>query len=98
MKTLDEIKEILNSHKDELRERYKVREIGIFGSFVRGEQSEVSDVDILVEFERPIGLKFFELADYMEEILGVKVDLLTEKAVKQKPHLWESVKEDLIYV
>jgi len=98
MKTVEEIKKILVDQKEVLRNRYGVKEIWIFGSYIRGEQSEVSDIDILVEFEKPIGLKFFELADYLEAILGVKVDLLTVKAAKQKPLLWESIKEDLLYV
>lgn len=58
----------------------------------------MSDIDILVEIERPIGLRFFELWDDLEAILGVKIDLLTVKAVKQKPLLWKSIKEDLVYV
>lgn len=98
MKTLEEIKNILREQKNELKERYGVKKIGIFGSFARGEQKEISDVDILVEFERPIGLRFFELADHIEEILGIKVDLLTPNALKQKPLLWQSAAEDLIYV
>ncbi|MEN4007420.1 MAG: nucleotidyltransferase family protein [Methanobacteriaceae archaeon] len=98
MKTLEEIKNILREQKNGLKERYGVKEIGIFGSFARGEQKKISDVDILVEFERPIGLKFFELADYIEEILGIKIDLLTPNALKQKPLLWQSAAEDLIYV
>ena len=71
---------------------------GIFGSYSRGEQEESSDVDILVELEKPIGFKFFELWDELEELLGVKVDLLTVNAVKQKKLLWESLKEDLVDV
>lgn len=98
MKSLEEIKEILQKHKDEIRERYKVEIIGIFGSYARGEQKETSDVDILVEPVEPVGLKFFELWDYIEDILGIKVDLLTLYSLQQKSLLWESVKEDLIYV
>lgn len=97
MKTLHEIKKILAEHKEEIRKKYGVIILGIFGSYARDEQSKRSDIDILVEIERPIGLKFFELWDNIEAILGVKVDLLTVKAVKQKPLLWESIKEDLIY-
>jgi len=98
MKTLEEIKKELVKHKEEIRKKYGVRILGIFGSYARGEQKEVSDIDILVEIERPIGLRFFELWDDLEAILGVKIDLLTVKAVKQKPLLWESIKEDLVYV
>jgi len=98
MKTLEEIKDELTKHKEEIRKKYGVRILGIFGSYARGEQKKVSDIDILVEIERPIGLKFFELWDDLEAILGVKIDLLTVKAVKQKPLLWESIKKDLVYV
>ena len=98
MKTLEEIKKELVKHKEEIRKKYGVRILGIFGSYARGEQKEVSDIDILVEIERPIGLRFFELWDDLEAILGVKIDLLTVKAVKQKPLLWKSIKEDLVYV
>jgi len=98
MRNLKDIKRILKKHQEELREKYGVKTIGIFGSFARNEQKEISDVDILVEFEKPIGLKFIELANYLEEILKVKVDLFTKDALKQKPLLWESVKEDAVYV
>lgn len=69
-----------------------------FGSYARDEQTPISDVDILVELEKPIGFKFFELWDELEKLLDVKIDLLTIKAVKQKPLLWNSIKEDLVYV
>jgi len=98
MKTFDEIKETLGKHKSELNEKYGVIKVGVFGSFARAEQREDSDIDILVEFERPIGLKFVNLAYYLEEILCKKVEIVTLPALKQKPRLWESVKEDLIYV
>jgi len=98
MKTFEEIKEILGKHKSELRKRYGVKKIAIFGSFARGEQKELSDVDVMVEFEKLIGLGFSGLADYLEEELGMEVDLYTPNALKQKPMLWQSAKEDLIYV
>ena len=96
MKTLDEIKNILAQHKEELADRYKVKEIGIFGSYVRGEQNKRSDLDILVEFKEPIGLDFIELAEFLESILEVKVDLVSKGAVKL--NRWKYIKEDLIYV
>ena len=98
MKTLEEIKMMLSENKEELRKRYGVKILGVFGSYARSEQDKTSDVDILVEIEKPIGFKFFELWDMLEGILGVKVDLLTLKSVKQKHLLWESIEEDLIYV
>ena len=98
MKTIEEIKRIIKRHKTEIREKYGVIIVGIFGSYTRGEQRETSDVDIIVELERPIGLKFYELWDYLENILGIKVDVLTFSALKQKSLLWENIKENIVYV
>jgi uncharacterized protein len=91
-------KRIIKRHKAEIREKYGVIIVGIFGSYTRGEQRETSDIDIIVELERPIGLKFYELWDYLENILGIKVDVLTLSALKQKTLLWENVKEDIVYI
>jgi predicted nucleotidyltransferase len=96
MKTLEEIKRILLEHKEEIRQKYGIIILGVFGSYARGEQKETSDVDIIVELERPIGLRFFELCDYLENILGTKVDVLTLSSLKQKTLLWENVKEDIV--
>jgi predicted nucleotidyltransferase len=96
MKNLEELKKIINEHKKELEEKYKVKSIAIFGSYVRNEQNAESDVDILVEFKEPVGLLFIHLADYLEEILGIKVDLLTPEAIK--PNRKKYIVEKLIYV
>jgi predicted nucleotidyltransferase len=83
MKNLNDIMKTLAAHKEELQQRYKVKEIGIFGSVVRGEQKGTSDVDILVEFENPIGFfTFLELEEYLSTLLGLKVDLVSKKALK----------------
>ena len=96
MKTLKEIKKLLDNHKQELKDKYHIKNIGLFGSIVRGDATAKSDVDILVEFEKPIGLDFVMLADELEEIIGVKVDLVTPNAIK--PRMLEYIKQDLIYV
>ncbi|MEM1990998.1 MAG: nucleotidyltransferase family protein, partial [Candidatus Bathyarchaeia archaeon] len=81
MRSLEEIKRILAMYKGELRNRFKVKEIGIFGSFVRGEQGKRSDIDILVDFEEPPSLfEFMDLEDYLSKLLGLKVDLVTREA------------------
>nr|WP_290902065.1 nucleotidyltransferase family protein [Ferroglobus sp.] len=98
MKTLEEIKRILAEHKEELRKLFGVKEIGIFGSYVRNEQTELSDVDILVDFEREIGWEIVDLRDYLEKLLNVKVDLVSKKGIVRKPLLWKHVKEEIIYV
>ncbi len=85
MKTLEEIKEILKKQKPLLEEEYGVSEIGIFGSYVRGEQRKKSDLDILVEFDKPISLlKFVGLEIYLSEVLGMKVDLVMKGSLKPR--------------
>lgn len=77
MKTFENIKKILEQQKEFLKNKYKIKEIGIFGSFVRGDATEDSDVDILVEFEEvPSFFKFIEIENYLSNILGIKVDLV----------------------
>jgi predicted nucleotidyltransferase len=98
MKTLEEVRNLLRRHKQRIEEEFGVVVVGVFGSYAREEQSSLSDLDILVELKKPIGFKFFELWDKLEEITGVKVDLLTVEATKQKPLLWKSIKEDLVRV
>jgi len=98
MKTLDEIKAILLEHKQELHERFLVRQVGIFGSRARREDTPISDVDILVELEQPVGWEIVDLHLYLEQLLGMKVDLVTQGAVVRKPRLWQAIQQDLIYV
>jgi len=85
MKSLEEIKRILQQHKEELKAKYKVEEIGVFGSYVRGQQKKRSDIDILVEFEVVPGLlKFIELEDYLSKLLGIKVDLVRKSSIRKE--------------
>ena len=98
MKTLDEVKAILKSAEKELKEKYHVKNIAIFGSYVRGDQTPSSDIDILVEFVKGkktfnnyINLKFF-----LEELLNAKVDLVVKDSIK--PRYKEYIKKDLTYV
>jgi predicted nucleotidyltransferase len=95
--SLDEIKEVLDKHKEELKRRYGVKEIGIFGSFARGEEKDDSDVDILVEFDGPIGFfKFLELEEFLSNLIGRKVDLVSKKALK--PHIGKHILEEVVTV
>lgn len=96
MKNLSEIKKLLNKYKEELKTKYHIKSIGLFGSVVRGDATEFSDIDILVEFEKPIGLDFVILGDELEEILGVRVDLVTLNSIK--PRMLEYIRQDLVYV
>jgi len=92
--TRAEIRETLKRFGPVLREKFKVKEIGVFGSYGRGEESEESDVDILVEFYEPMGWEFFDVKEFLEEILGKEVDLLTVRALK--PQLGDRILKEVI--
>ena len=97
MRRLEEIQDILRQKKQILRERFKVKEIGIFGSFVRGEEKDTSDLDILMELEKPVGLiKFVGLQNYLSDELGDKVDLVTKSALK--PRIKNEILSEVVYI
>lgn len=94
---LERIISILKEHKAELKEKYGVKEIGIFGSYVRGEYKEKSDLDILVEFEEgaKIGLlKFVNLENCLSDLIGFKVDLVEKSALK--PRIGKNILREVI--
>lgn len=94
---LDQIKKLIAQHLNLLKDKYSVKNLGVFGSVARGESTESSDIDLLVEFSQPIGLfKFVELEDYLGEILGKKVDLVTKKALKNA--IKNDILKDVVYV
>jgi predicted nucleotidyltransferase len=85
MKTVKEIRSAIRRHQDVLAERYGVSVVGIFGSYVRGEQKKRSDVDLLVDILRPISLLELVGAElYLSEILGMKVDLVPKRDVREE--------------
>jgi predicted nucleotidyltransferase len=97
MKTVDQITKLLAKHKAELKDRFKVAEIGVFGSYVRKEQNPKSDVDILVSFSETIDLfQFIELENYLSDVLGVKVDLVMKEGLK--PRLRDRSLSEAVYV
>ncbi|NCA84090.1 MAG: nucleotidyltransferase [Clostridia bacterium] len=96
MKTLSEIKTILNSHKDRLFSDYPIKSMTIFGSYTRKTQNDSSDLDILIEFSDRIGIRFVDLADDLEKIIGLKVDLVSKRGIKEK--YLATINSDLIYV
>jgi predicted nucleotidyltransferase len=103
MKTLSEILKILENYKQELRERYGVLKIGVFGSVVRGEETEESDIDIYVELdlEKITFKKYLELVEYLSTLLGTeKIDLLTKDSVEsiRIPYIKEEIKKTIVYV
>jgi predicted nucleotidyltransferase len=94
---IDQIKNLVNKHLELLKDRYNVKELGVFGSVARGEDTESSDIDVLVEFSQPIGMfKFIELENYLGEILGKKVDLVTKKALKST--IKNDILKEVVYV
>jgi len=97
MKSLAEIKKILKDLKPELKERYSVKEIGIFGSVVRNEQKKGSDIDIAVEFDIiPDLFKFINLETFLEKKLGTKVDLVRKEAIRKE--LRENILNEVVAV
>ena len=97
MKTLNEIKKILKKHKAEVVRDYKVKEIGIFGSVVRGEQKKRSDIDILVEYsELPDLLKLIELENKLQKLLKKKVDLIEKSGIRTE--LKDKILKEVVYI
>jgi len=97
MKTLQEIRKVIAEHKEALKMSFSVKDIGIFGSYVRGEEQHKSDIDILVDFEEPVGFfEFMDLEEYLEKILDTKVDLVSRKALK--PHIGQCILEEIVYL
>jgi uncharacterized protein len=99
VKNIEEVKAILTEHKDEVRRKYLVTELGIFGSFARGEQKRRSDVDILVEFDQrniPGLIKLIEMERYLEKLLRKKVDLVRKGGIR--PELRKSILKEVVYI
>jgi len=94
--TKEEILNTLSKGKPELQKRFKVSKMALFGSYARGDQQPNSDVDILVEVDPSIGLDFVTLAERIEKLLGVSVDLVSSRAVK--PRAMKYIEPELIYV
>ncbi len=96
MKTCQDIQEVLLANKSVLSSKYPIKDLAIFGSFARNEQNELSDLDLLVEFNGSIGIQFIDLANELESLIGHKIDLVSKNGIK--PKYYESIKKDLIYV
>jgi predicted nucleotidyltransferase len=92
----EDILAVLTREKPNLFKEFKVRSLGLFGSYVRGEQQAGSDIDILVDVDPSIGLEFVTLAERLEDLLGERVELVSRRAVKYR--FMERIKKDLLYV
>ena len=96
MNKLDDIKNLLASHKEQLFKKYGLKLLAVFGSYARNEQTAKSDVDILVEFNSSVGIEFIDLCEELENLLHQKVDLVSKAGVKSK--YLQSISSYLIYV
>jgi len=97
MRKIDKVKKILAEHRDELRREYKIIEMGIFGSYIRGQQKKKSDIDILVEFDEPVSLlDWVGAVNSLTDILGIKVDLVPREDVR--PELKKRIFKEVVYV
>lgn len=96
MTTKQSIIEQLRVAKPGLQRRFPIKELALFGSVSRGDDSANSDIDILVEFNGPVGMGFIRLAHELQELLGRKVDLVSRGGIK--PGYFDAIRQDLIHV
>ncbi|MGK7893248.1 MAG: nucleotidyltransferase family protein [Xenococcus sp. (in: cyanobacteria)] len=98
--TREQILQKLKENHLYLSSKYGLKRIGLFGSYANGTQVETSDIDIIVEFNRPIGLKFMEFTEYLEDLLEKKIDVLTTVGLEgiRNSKIAQNIKETIIYV
>jgi hypothetical protein len=91
---------ILRDNISFIKNEYGISKIGIFGSYSKNTQTDNSDIDLIIKFEKPIGLKYFELIDFLEEKLGKNVDVITEKGLEQIriKSVSDSIRNEITYV
>ncbi len=100
MLSTEAVIEVLRKNYPSLVAQYGVKRIGLFGSHAKGSATEASDVDVVVEFERPIGLRFVEFAEHLERLLGRKLDVLTPAGVRgiRIGRIAQDIAENIVYV
>ena len=100
MLTQQRILHLLRENHPYLASEYGVCRIGLFGSFVKGQPDETSDIDLVVEFDRPIGFRVVEFAEYLERLLGRKVDLLTTAGIQgiRVVRVSQDIRDTIVYV
>jgi len=96
----DEVIAKIKEHYPYLASEFGVKKIGLFGSVVRQMDDKKSDIDIIVEFDRPIGLKFMLFVEYLEKLFGRKVDVLTKEGIRniRVNKVSFDIEKDVIYV
>ena len=93
---LHEVKDQLVKLKPELAAKFHVKSLGLFGSVVRDDFNPQSDIDIIVDFDQPVGIEFIDLANCMEALFLTKVDLVSRKGIKDK--YFQLIEKEIIYV
>lgn len=96
MQTLSQLTTILANHKDYLTSKYGITQLTIFGSYARDEQRADSDLDILIDYEQDLGIRFIDLAGELEQLLGLRVDLVSKKGIK--PTYLSVIRKDFVHV
>ncbi|MEM7125368.1 MAG: nucleotidyltransferase family protein [Chloroflexota bacterium] len=98
--TTQQAADILRQQLPYLSSEYGIKRLGIFGSYAKGTQQERSDIDLIAEFETPLGLKFIELIDYLEQILQTSVDVLTMAGVQaiRNTKVSKNIQNSIVYV
>jgi hypothetical protein len=97
MTEIDDFRNRIEAHRQELEDEYFVKDIGFFGSYIRGNQEKGSDLDVLVEFSKPVSLfSFVRLQRFLSQLLGVEVDLVMRKALK--PRIGERILSEVVYL
>ncbi len=100
MRTKNQVLKLLRNKRSYLSTEFNVKKMGIFGSYAKGSPRESSDIDIIVEFNGPVGFKFIELTAYLESLLGKKVDVLTHAGLQgiRVPRVARSIEENILYI
>ncbi|MFT4152710.1 nucleotidyltransferase family protein [Parafilimonas sp.] len=93
---LHQYRQILAQQKEQLLKNYPIKTLGLFGSVVRNDFTPESDIDVIVEFTRPVGMEFIELAEDLEKIFHRKVDLVSRKGLRTQT--FDFIKEEIQYV
>jgi len=97
MRDIEELKAILKEHKHALENKYGVKTIGVFGSYIKKRENKTSDIDIMVEFQNAIDLlTFVHLKNYLSDLLDINVDLVMKKALK--PKIGERILKEVVYI
>ncbi|HYV23683.1 MAG TPA: nucleotidyltransferase family protein [Pyrinomonadaceae bacterium] len=100
MLTSQTIHQIIGTHRGRLASAYGVKRIGLFGSYAKGAATQSSDIDLIVEFDKPLGLKFVEFAEELESLLGRPVDVITPEGLKgiRIRRVAEDIAQSVVYV